>query len=192
MYHIVYKITNILNKKVYIGKHSTKNPHDSYMGSGTALKRAIRKYGKANFTKKILHAFSREQDAYDKEAEIVNESFVLSKNTYNLMTGGRAAHTYSQESRLKMSESSKGIPCHANTKKAVSDSQLGRLKSESHKNKISETLTGRTHSDEHRNKLRQATLNAKEVTCPHCEKQGKIGAMTRWHLDNCKLKDHKS
>ena len=48
----IYKITNTLNFKVYIGKDTTANPN--YYGSGVILKYAIKKHGIANFTKEII------------------------------------------------------------------------------------------------------------------------------------------
>jgi hypothetical protein len=51
--HYVYCTTNLINSRKYIGSHSGKID-DSYLGSGVNLKRAIRKYGKKNFTKQIL------------------------------------------------------------------------------------------------------------------------------------------
>jgi hypothetical protein len=51
--HYVYCTTNLLNYRKYIGSHSGKID-DSYLGSGVNLKKAIEKYGKDNFIKKIL------------------------------------------------------------------------------------------------------------------------------------------
>lgn len=50
-YHLVYKITNTKNGKIYIGKHSTKDPYDNYFGSGKAIKQAL-KISKAHSGKK--------------------------------------------------------------------------------------------------------------------------------------------
>lgn len=52
----IYKTTNMINGKIYIGKekHNDKN----YLGSGRILNNAIRKYGKENFTKEILEECS--------------------------------------------------------------------------------------------------------------------------------------
>ena len=42
-YNYIYKITNLANGKIYIGKHSTNKLGDSYMGSGKIIKNAIAK-----------------------------------------------------------------------------------------------------------------------------------------------------
>ena len=87
-YHYFYKITNNLNDHYYYGIHSTDNLDDGYMGSGTRLRYAYKKYGIENFTKEILKFFETREDAAKHEAEIVNEMLIRDENCYNIVLGG--------------------------------------------------------------------------------------------------------
>ena len=49
MKHFIYRTTNLLNGKFYVGRHSTTNMNDGYFGSGIVLKKAIEKYGIENY-----------------------------------------------------------------------------------------------------------------------------------------------
>jgi len=88
-YYIVYKTTNNITGKFYIGQHRTSNLEDGYLGSGKRLRRAIKYYGKENFTREILFSFDNEDDMYQKEAELVNEEFIKRDDVYNLTLGGK-------------------------------------------------------------------------------------------------------
>lgn len=89
MKYYVYKTTNKLNGRYYIGVHKSENIEtDSYLGSGYILAKALDKYGKANFEREILFEFDTPEEAFQKEREIVNEEFVNDDITYNVALGG--------------------------------------------------------------------------------------------------------
>ena len=88
MDHIIYKTTNITNGKYYIGKHSTSNVEDGYLGSGKLLQRAIKKYGIENFSREILFYCDSEKEALEIEKKLVTEKTVKDKNSYNVTLGG--------------------------------------------------------------------------------------------------------
>lgn len=83
----IYKITNKLNGKWYIGKHNGKSPN--YMGSGKILKAAIIKYGAENFHKEILEHCIDLVTLNRREKEIIAETnAIFDPNSYNLASGG--------------------------------------------------------------------------------------------------------
>lgn len=94
MFYTIYKITNSVNGKIYIGKHQTKDLEDGYMGSGKRLKNAIKRHGIDAFEKEILFLFDNESDMNAKEAELVTEKFCMRKDTYNLCPGGHGGFGY--------------------------------------------------------------------------------------------------
>lgn len=96
-YHVVYKTTNIVNNKIYVGLHSTDNINDSYLGSGWVLKQALKKYGKDKFIKEILYVFHTREEARKMEASIVDQEFCNRGDTYNLAIGGMGVEDQSGE-----------------------------------------------------------------------------------------------
>jgi hypothetical protein len=92
--YTIYKTTNNINGKVYIGCHKTLTPNDGYLGSGTILKRAIKKYGRENFTKEILFVFDNSEEMFLKEGEIVDKVFIETEKSYNLLIGGFGGFGY--------------------------------------------------------------------------------------------------
>lgn len=91
MHHYVYQIENVINGKIYVGKHSTENMDDGYMGSGKLLTRAIAKYGIENFRKTVIREFETPEAALLFESQIIDEDFVNRDDTYNLNLGGNGS-----------------------------------------------------------------------------------------------------
>ena len=89
VYHTVYLITNLINGTCYIGKHTTENPMDRYMGSGLVIRQALNKYGKENFEKKILGVFAEEEDAFHYECLCIAEYKERGVHLYNILAGGQ-------------------------------------------------------------------------------------------------------
>jgi hypothetical protein len=88
MFYLIYKITNTVNGKIYVGSHKTRDQNDGYLGSGKYLKHAFDKHGIDKFVKEILFVYDNAKEMYAKEAEIVNDEFLAEENTYNLKRGG--------------------------------------------------------------------------------------------------------
>jgi hypothetical protein len=87
-YHFLYKTTNLLNGKFYVGIHSTSNLKDGYLGSGTQLRRSIRKYGIENFKLEILEFFENRELLVEREKELVNDELLKEPLCMNLKPGG--------------------------------------------------------------------------------------------------------
>lgn len=88
-FHFIYKTENLINGKIYIGVHSTNNPNDNYIGSGLRLNKAIKKYGRENFRRRILEFFNTREEAFKKEKEMVTFEFCKDDSNYNVDLGGR-------------------------------------------------------------------------------------------------------
>ena len=91
---LVYKTTNRINNKFYIGVHTTDSINDDYLGSGVLIKQAIKKYGRDCFDKEIIQVFDNKEDAYKLESEIVNKSLVANRKCYNITEGGGDPPTF--------------------------------------------------------------------------------------------------
>ena len=87
-YHYIYKTTNLINGKYYIGMHSTHNLDDGYMGSGRRLRYSINKYGKENHKVEILEFVDSREELIKREEEIVNLNEIAKMYCMNLRVGG--------------------------------------------------------------------------------------------------------
>ena len=198
MFYTVYKTTNLINKKIYIGVHKTLNPNDSYIGSGKILADAILKYGKENFVKEVLFVFSTLLEAYNKEQELVNEEFVKRSDTYNLIKGGSISPDKDPNKVRKVLRGSDhpnyGKPLPDYHKKNISKGLKGKpqtqeailARSKSLKGRASPTK-GKTLTDDDRRKKSIAALNRIKIQCEHCSIYVDPANFTQYHGNKCKL-----
>jgi group I intron endonuclease len=82
---VIYKITNLINEKIYVGKSSDFK--QSYWGSGNGIKNAIKKYGIDNFKKEILDTAENIEDLNKKEIFWISKTNAI-LNGYNMSPGG--------------------------------------------------------------------------------------------------------
>lgn len=125
---IIYKTTNLINGKFYIGQDSKNNP--DYYGSGLILNRAIDKYGRDNFKKETLEVCS------SKEELNLREVFWIDKLNceYNIAIGGSGGDTYTNNPNLTNI---------INKLSGVNNHFYGRKHSDETKAKMSESQKGR-------------------------------------------------
>jgi len=87
-FHFIYKTTNNLSGKYYIGMHSTDNLEDGYLGSGKRLRYSINKYGKDKHSREILEFLDSRKELKKREEEIVNLNEIAKFECMNLKVGG--------------------------------------------------------------------------------------------------------
>jgi hypothetical protein len=152
VYYYLYEVTNLVNGRTYIGQHITDDLEDGYLGSGKALKSAIKKYGRDRFKKEIL-LFARNEKALNVlEMMAVTPEFCARKDNYNLKEGGNSGRP-NPEIREKMRQKKLGARNH----------NYGKPKTEEWKAKVSAAHNGRVVSKETRLKMSLAGLGRKHT-----------------------------
>jgi len=138
---------------IYIGARSANTINDGYMGSGKRIKAVIKKYGVNNFSKVVLFEFTTRKELLQKEAEVVNEEFVLRNDTYNIVIGGGGGSTSKTNGMLGKHQTTKHREASqqymTNNKEKYQTNEYRaymsrRLKEIGHNHA---TFRGRTHSE---------------------------------------------
>jgi group I intron endonuclease len=175
MNYIIYKTTNKINSKIYIGAHKTNNLKDNYLGSGDLLIKAIKKYGTKNFKREILKIFDNSDDMYIMEKMIVNKCFVERLDTYNLKIGGVGGWDSEPRKRFKLlMEDEEYVKCFS---EKIKNGQKIYIKDPEKR----KTFLNKTHNEESKKKI----SNSKKGT--GCGKNNsQFGTM--WITNNIKNK----
>ena len=145
-FNYVYKTTNLINNKFYYGIHSTNDLEDGYIGSGTLLKKAIKKYGKNNFVKEILIFYNTREEALFAERLIITEHDLNNEMCYNMKNGGEGGaakgRMVTEETRNKISNAQKGKRKHSGFSEKRRIAQTGKRHSYATRKKMSDSRKG--------------------------------------------------
>lgn len=185
MIHVVYKIVNSINGKIYVGKHTTTNVNDPYLGSGKILLQAIEKYGREAFSKTILGEFEDEHAAFCAEIQFITELNACDPEVgYNITRGGNGSYAshLTPERRKQIGMIWRGRKHTESTreKMRVSSRKRSRATKET-RDKIRSAMTGRRLSDDTRQKIR---AGQKRPRSPKTIREKKF---SEEHINNLKL-----
>jgi len=124
----IYKTTNKLNGKFYIGKDGGSHT-GTYLGSGIVLNRAIKKYGRENFIRETLEKCIDLKHLSEREKYWIKKYDACKRtDSYNISTGGEGGDTFTYN------------PRYDELCRKVSLGQMGRVQTKETRKKISEVL----------------------------------------------------
>lgn len=165
-YHYIYKTTNVINGKYYIGMHSTDNLNDGYIGSGKRLWYSINHYGKENHICEILE-YCKDREALSKrEEEIVNQQLLGEDLCMNLALGGGTGFDFINDNNLNNKCGQFLIGGKASAEKLKTDDEYRKTHSERSSILMTKmhsegkirynTFTDKKHSDESKKKMSES------------------------------------
>lgn len=162
-YKFIYKTTNILNDKIYVGKRTTDIIEDGYLGSGIKINNSIKKHGKENFKREILEFCKTKEELNEREIFWIKELNSRDQNIgYNISKGGdggpytldgkawNSGKKMSSEYCEKNRRGHLGKKASEETRAKMRESQKGKTISEEHKEILRKNMTGRKVSKETR------------------------------------------
>lgn len=178
MYGYVYKTTNLINGKIYVGQKKSDKFVPTYFGSGALIKNALKKYGRDNFKVEVIETTSSRHDLDEKEKYWIEKlESRWQFGNYNIARGGLTSgydindlpewrqkeikeklskagkgRKHTLETRRKMSKTRTGMK----VKRVAPGNRLGAILTEEHKRKLSEAKKGRKLPEEQKRKMSES------------------------------------
>lgn len=155
---LIYKTTNVVNGKIYIGKAKGVRTINDYLGSGKLLKAAIIKYGKCNFKRTTIDIADNTIELNQKEIFWIDFYNSRNKNIgYNIAKGGEGWDGLrTVKTKCQMSLAQRG----------THNPMFGKRHSDETRRKQSTAMKGRKHSMETKRKIGLATSKALKGRAP--------------------------
>jgi hypothetical protein len=152
-YHFIYKTTNLLSGRYYIGMHSTNDLNDGYIGSGKRLKASIRKHGIENHKFEILEFFDSRKELALKESQLVTMKEVINKECMNLKVGGIGG--FPPTAKQRFLEKMKNIDYKKMFGQKASERNLKQYEEGTRKRDFQYDWTGKKHKPETIQRLKE-------------------------------------
>lgn len=89
-HHFLYQTECLPTGRIYVGRHSTQDLEDGYLGSGVLITRSIHKYGKSAHRRTIIGFAASYEALVEMEQQHVNAEFLTRPEVMNLATGGHS------------------------------------------------------------------------------------------------------
>ena len=166
---IIYKATNIINNKSYIGQttRSLEKRMEAHIYSSksgkTPFMKSMRKYGPENYKWTILCRCSSKEMLNTMEYfYITHYKTHIDDGGYNLTWGGEGTvgHKHTDESKEKMCLAKVGKNTNTPESRRInSEKHLGIVRSEETRKKMSDAQIGKKHSQETKDKISKAIKN---------------------------------
>lgn len=197
-YGYVYKITNCINGKIYVGIHKYRGPEldTKYWASGILINDAFKKYGKSNFYREILEWCDSKEELNIKEEHWIKELNTCNLEIgYNLAAGGfhnggnQLGHKTTQETRQKISLAKKGYIPSNEARYNLSISHTGLKQSNETIEKRLKKTRGKFRSVEQRIRMsRGCGSRVYANICGKCGKEFKAIINSRKYCVDCRIK----
>lgn len=163
-YGIVYKATNLINGKIYIGLTAQtllkrRKAHENLAGKSTAyFHRALAKYGFESFRWEQVEACATKEMLFEREIFWINHFGSMAPAGYNSAEGGKGG-AYLETHKQRISEAMSGRKLSAETRQKLSAAHKGKKLTEAHietlRSKTGEKnhFFGRKHSEEAKKRI---------------------------------------
>jgi hypothetical protein len=175
--HYLYRITNLINGKVYIGQTVQPDKRWYQHRSDAAnpvmiISRAIKKYGANAFEFEIIAGCKTWDDTNDAETLLVQQYNCQVPNGYNVAPGGLNAPK-SEEWKQKVSQSLMGHEVTAEARDKISKSHMGLIVPDEVRQKIKIGNTGKEVSEETRQLLSKINMGNTNFKGRHHSEEAK-------------------
>ena len=163
---IIYKITNLLDGKVYVGQTVQKlsrrlcQHRNEKRTDNSLIDKAIQKYGWKNFSHEVIEEVPCEM-LNEREMFWIAHYDCMTPKGYNLTSGGRSDFTVSDETKEKLRVANEGKKHSEETKEKIGAAQIGHEVTPETRKKISDAKKGVPKTEEHKAKLSAANKGKK-------------------------------